>query len=536
MKMTRAKDRGMMIAVLAYLLFYAFASESFLTVFPFVHSDEAWLAGLTRDMRAAGSFGVTESFFDLKPRVPHAIKLLYHALLMGYVEVFGYSIHSVRLLSLTAGLVCLWLLWLAGKELGGKWTGAALMVFVSLDLPFIYSSHFGRQEILLCISLTACILILLKCHGLPSARSSLLLAAVTGISIGIHPNSFLCAAVCGCVMLACAVREKIKKPALTCLLLYLCVTGAFAAVFVGISFLFDPHFFPNYFRYGEQEFELSRTATGRISQFFYFFKSIYGRENGTYYIPDLRLELVLLSLFTALLLFAWLILRNSGEEESEAWCGHTRVLLASMAGLTAGTVVIGRYNQTTVIFFVLLGWLIFAQLLLLFERPGRLLATGALLFLLPFNSYFQIAPFLDSPSYEEYLEQAGSFAPRDAAVLANLNTGFYFDQGMLYDYRNLPYLENPEDLEAYMEKNKIQYIFYPDELDYIYENRPYYNAVYGNAAFIRELKDYCATHCTLYGSFENPLYGPRLAELIGNPDYAGVQVYKVKTGTPAGSS
>ncbi len=138
MRTTKTKDRLMIIAIISYLFLYALLSLSFLTRFPFIHSDEAWLAGLTRDMRAAGSFGVAESFFDLKPRVPHAIKLLYHALQMGYLGLFGDSIHSARLLSLTAGLVCLWLLWLTGKELGGKWMGTALMVLVILALPFIY--------------------------------------------------------------------------------------------------------------------------------------------------------------------------------------------------------------------------------------------------------------------------------------------------------------------------------------------------------------------------------------------------------------
>lgn len=540
MRPTRHNDHGMMIAALAYLLLYAFLSESFLTRFPFVHSDEAWLAGLTRDMQAAGSFGATECFFDIKPRVPHAIKLLYHALLMGSLNLFGYSIHSVRLLSLAAGLVCLWLLCLTGKELGGKWMGLGLMVLVSIHLPFLYASHFGRQEIILCISLLACVLVTVRSQGLPSVRQTLALAAVTGLSIGIHPNSFLCAAVCGCVMLVCgrAAGVRGRSPAdprhtvFSRLALYLCVTGGFAAVFVGVSFVFSPRFIPDYFRYGEQEFELSRTASGRISQFFYFFQSIYGQENGTYYIPDLRLELILLPLLAAMLLLAWLILRTSDEEDALAWCGRTRVLLGALAGLTAGTLVIGRYNQTSVIFFVILGWLLLMQLVLLFEQNGRILAFGVMLLFLTWSSYSQIAPFLDSPSYDRYLEQLGSMVPQDAPVIANLNTGFYFRQGMLRDYRNLPYLKDGAELEAYIENNKIQYICFTDELDYIYENRPYYNALYGNAAFIRDLKVYCDSHCTLAGSFENPLYAARVTSLIGRREYATVLVYKVREDAP----
>ena len=518
-------------ALLAYLVLYALFSASSLTLFPFVHSDEAWLAGLTRDMQAEHSFGVTESFFDLKPRVPHAVKLLFHALQMGYIEMFGYNIFSVRLLSLTAGIICLVLLCRIGNILGGPWTGAALMAAVSLDISFIYASHFARQEIVLCISLLSCILILLQSGGLPNFRQTLCLAVITGLSVGIHPNSFLCAAVCGSVIAvsgsasAMSGRGGVKRGRM--LLLYTAVTGAAASIFVGISFLFDPHFIPNYFRYGEQEFELSSSASGRISQFLDYFRTIYARESGTYYIPDLRPELVLLPAVLLLLILAWLFLRSSAEEEARLWCSHTLALLAAVAGLAAGMVVIGRYNQTSIIFFLLLGWICLFQLLRLFEAPGRALAVGLLLVFLAINSHAQIAPYRNAPSYGSYLEQLGRLVPADARTIANLNTGFYFDQGMFLDYRNLPFLENEQQLEEYISKNKIQYICLTDELDFIEQNRPYYNVIYGNAAFIPMLKSYLERSARLVGSFENPMYGPRIISLVGSPGYGTVSVYQV---------
>ncbi|MEG0020453.1 MAG: 4-amino-4-deoxy-L-arabinose transferase, partial [Oscillospiraceae bacterium] len=53
---------------LAYLLVYFCVGLIFLVDFPFVHSDEAWLGGLSREMLARGSLSVTEPFFDLKVR------------------------------------------------------------------------------------------------------------------------------------------------------------------------------------------------------------------------------------------------------------------------------------------------------------------------------------------------------------------------------------------------------------------------------------------------------------------------------------
>ncbi len=524
---------GEILLIFVYLVIYALISGSFLTRFPFVHSDEAWLAGLTRDMQSAKSFGVTESFFDLKPRVAHAIKLLFHALQMGYTEIFGFNIQAVRLLSLTAALICLILLYRIGKELGGMIAGAGLMILVSLDTQFVYASHFARQEIILCVTMLSCLLILIKSCGCPSVRQALLLALLTGLSVGIHPNSFLLAAVCGCVLIICGIINKKQSQHFAApLLVYTAVTGAIAAVFVGISFLFSPAFIPDYFRYGEQEFELNSSATGRIAEFIYYFKSIFHRESGTYYLPDERLILILSAASVILLILAYLFLSGSDETDAGIWSCHTLVLLAAAAGLTLGMIIIGRYNQTTIIFFLLLGWITILQIILLFERAGRIMAiTTAAVFLI-WNSHTAIRPYIEAPAYTEYLKQLGDLVPADARVIANLNTGFYFDQGTLLDYRNLPCLNGSDELAHYIEKNKIQYICLTDELDYIYENRPYYNVIYGNAAFIKDLKNYCETNGTRVGSFESPLYGTRIISLMDNPDYFTVTVYKVSQDTP----
>ena len=72
-------------AVALYPLIYGVLTLLFLERFPFVHSDECWLFGLTRDMRAHRSLAVTESFFNAKVRYPHAIKSFYHLLQMAFM-------------------------------------------------------------------------------------------------------------------------------------------------------------------------------------------------------------------------------------------------------------------------------------------------------------------------------------------------------------------------------------------------------------------------------------------------------------------
>lgn len=147
-----------------------------------------------------------------------------------------------------------------------------------------------------------------------------------------------------------------------------------------------PAFIPDYFRYGEQEFELGQTASSRLIQFLYYFKSIYAQESGTYYIPDQRLELILIPVLMVLFLLIWLFLKNVREDQVSVWRSHTLVLLSSMTGLSLGMVIVGRYNQTSVIFFLLLGWISMFQLMLLAGQAGRSLTIGLTFILLVLNA------------------------------------------------------------------------------------------------------------------------------------------------------
>ena len=100
------------------------------------------------------------------------------------------------------------------------------------------------------------------------------------------------------------------------------------------------------------------------------------------------------------------------------------------------------------------------------------------------------------------------------------------DNNGLRDYRNLPYALEEGGLEDYLERNQITYIIYHQELDYLWEHRPYYNVIYGNVIFVRELKEYCQNNCQIAGSFEDPWYGIRVSGLRGQEGYARVTVYR----------
>ena len=70
------KDKKNILMISALGLYFVF-SLFFLDKFPFMHSDESWLSGLTRTMMHEG-LDSTETFFDLLPRYPHAIKSFFH--------------------------------------------------------------------------------------------------------------------------------------------------------------------------------------------------------------------------------------------------------------------------------------------------------------------------------------------------------------------------------------------------------------------------------------------------------------------------
>lgn len=513
--------------VLAYLILYFLFSHSFLDLWPFVHSDESWLAFLSRDMSFNGDFGITESFFDAKARVPHALRILFHALQALFIRLFGFEITSVRLISLLAGCLCLILIYHIGRELADSTAGFLLMVLVSLDPSFLYASHLARQEILIALPLLLCLLLFLRAAKDASTlngRIVCLMAAVTGVSMGIHPNSFLIAAMCGCILILFLLMKKIKW---TSLLLYTGLTGLIAGIFVAISFSFTPTFLPDYFRQGADEYQLSSSASGRFSEFLYYIQSTLNRESGTYYLPDLRLEFALFAAAFGFLLLALLVLGKSGEAPVALWRRQTGILMAALFGLTAGMLIIGRFNQTSVLFYVLPGWLFVVLFLKLFEGKAPLFAMALISAFLLWNGYKEISPWLTGPTYEDFLTQLSLYVPADSVTLGNLNTAFHFDPGVFRDYRNLPYLDGEEALAAYIEDNKIQYVLYTDELDYIYENRPTYNVIYGNSTFIKDLKSYLKTNCTLVGSFENARYASRILPILGNPDYGTVTVYRV---------
>ncbi|MFW6229448.1 MAG: 4-amino-4-deoxy-L-arabinose transferase, partial [Halanaerobium sp.] len=199
----------------------------------------------------------------------------------------------------------------------------------------------------------------------------------------------------------------------------------------------------------------------------------------------------------------------------------------SLLGINLGYLIIGRYNQTTIIFIFPLFYLLFVNLI----KNVNFRITGSLIVILIIFLGLNIIITVMNQShqnYQDYLGQISEVVPQNAAVLANLNTDYYFENGSLFDYRNLDYLEeNNLSFADYIAKNKIEYIIYPEEMDFIYNSRPSWNILYGNLyPYYSEMQQFLEQEAELIKEFNNSTYAMRIVSEIGKKNWS-VKIYKV---------
>ncbi len=558
---------------------YFVVNTLFLSQFPFIHSDESWLSGLTRVFIEFKSLAATEPFFDLLPRYPHAIKVVFHILQMPFLLLFGYSPFAARLLSLAAGTAALWIFF---RLLRRRAPSAAVPVtlLLAIDIQFIYAAHFARQEILLVLCL---VLALLFCSRgeIPQGsadrkeepepgedpgqaagpfRSSWhrLSAAVIGLSIGIHPNSFLIALPIGAFLLIDAVPPLLSEGtgprhvqrgrfAVRRLTEYVGILALFAALFVGLSCLMDPDFLTNYRSFGESV-GVGEPLYMKLFRFPDFYIKLYRRISGTYYTPLIRLQFFL---FAAAVLTAPLVMILHRPARRPLL-----KVLTAIFFINIGTLVLGKYSQPSIILHFPLYYLLIGIILdsmaakcpkgMRRSAAGRkrgspcpmvvlaaVILTGASIANTGCNlamEFHLTGSKRDVPfeTYRSYTRNIAGYLSPDTPVLANLNSGYYFDPGRLHDYRNLVYLDDAGlSFEQYIYSNGIRYIIYPEEMDIINQRRPVWNILYGNVhEYYDEMQDFLEKKCVPEGEFESPVYGMRIVRYSGTRTWK-VRVYRV---------
>ncbi|MFW6035215.1 MAG: ArnT family glycosyltransferase [Halothermotrichaceae bacterium] len=503
------------------IIIFFFTNLFFLTGFPFIHSDEAWLSGLSRNMQQKKNLSITEPFFDLYPRNPHAIKILFHLIQISFLKLMGYSIFTFRIISLLAGTAALYLFYkLAQKFTNSKILANLAALIIGIDIQFTYASHFARQEIiLLLILLFGLYYFLYKYSYKNSIRQDIIMGLILGTAVGIHPNSFVIA-----LPFIFIYTYKLlisKKIRLYNYIIFISTVGLIALIFVIISLRFDPDFIYNYSSYGKSLGVFSSILT-KIDRLDYFYQKLFYRISGTYYTPPIKFQFVL---FTLALIYSILqLFINKNTKRKNKYI----ILLLIFLGINIGYVIIGRYNQTGIIFIFPICYLLILNIITSFKKNYRYVIITIIIATLAFNTTSTLITDTHF-NYNNYLTQIGKVVDKDDRVLANLNSEYYFNNGKLLDYRNLAYLEeNNINFSEYISSNQIDYIIYPEEMDFIYNNRPVWNILYGNLfPYYQDMKRFLENKCRLVYSFTNKTYGMRIARYVGKKNW-NIKIYKVK--------
>ena len=511
------------------LLFFIF-NLFFLTNFPFVHSDEAWLSGLSRQIMQTKNPASTEAFFDLLPRQPHAIKILFHLLQIIFIQFFDYKIFTFRLISLLTGSLSLFIFYKISFFITKSIKiSLGALIILALDIHFIYSSHLARQEIILIfIMLTAFYYFWKNIESLNnqvlkqqpdynySPKKDVILGLILGTSIGFHPNAFIIS-----LPLIFIYSWKLFSSHKTALKNYFAFGGSLALAalfFIYLSFQFDPKFISNYSSYGSQLGVLDSFLI-KLENLKSFYLKLFYRVSGTYYIPPIKFQLLF---FAAVAAGASIKLFLKKDKIN-------LYLLISLLAVNLGYLFIGRYNQTSIIFIFPISYLLFINLIKDFNFK---LAQTLIIILIIILSLITVTTILEDShyNYQDYLNQIAEVVPQDASVLANLNADYYFNNGSLFDYRNLAYLEeNKLSFAEYIAKNEIEYIIYPEEMDFIYQSRPKWNILYGNLyPYYSEMQNFLKQETELIKEFSNSTYGIRIVREIAEKDWT-VKIYQLNS-------
>lgn len=498
-------------AIFIYLLIYFAANLVFLDTFPFMHSDESWLSGLTRAMMKGGP-SVTEPFFDLFPRYPHAIKTIFHLLQMPFILVFGYNLFAVRLVSLLFGTAALYIFYrLALLLCKSELRALVITVLLSADVQYIYAAHFARQDIIIAFGMLCVIYYIISRSEAHTFRNDVVAGAITGVFIGVHPNSLIIALCAGSVYLYYIFTKTLRLKNLLTLVL---TVSLFAAVFIGASYAMNGDFFEDYMNYGS-ELGAGLPIGEKISMLPQFYEKLYLQVSATYYTPPIRLQIIVFAVGAA----AGAVLALRRREVLK--------LLLPVFAVNAGFVLIGRYSQPGVILVFplcyLLVFYIIDSLLKRYRLAPALLAGAALIA----TTAISAAPYINN-GYRDYLSRIRSSVPAQSRTLANINCGYAFEQGRVLDYRNLEFLDGSGlKFEEYIDTRGIEYIVYPQEMDFIYENRPVWNILYGNLyPYYADMKRFLSERCLKVNEFHSP-YAMRIAGMMYGRDWS-VEVYSVQ--------
>jgi hypothetical protein len=496
------------------LLVYFLVNFITLMRFPTVHSDELWLKGIAGAAMRAHSLWVTESFFDLYPRVPHPFRWLYVGLQSLFLHCFGDTVFAMRLLSLTFGMLSIVAFAYFLKQL--KLPYHLPVLALMFNISFVYAIHFGRQE-------TMVLFFMIVALGSTLTGATFLPAVIVFLSIGVHPNSFLIAgAVSSLMILQIARKARPFKQ----LFYFAGILTFFFLCMIGIGSLAEPGFFAGYLKYGA-DLGLNSAPMRRTALFFWFWQKLFMQIGGTYDLMGIKIWLIA----GLLLMLSPLLTRRLTEAH------------AILFGILLSLFFLGRNNQLAVLF--IMPWIILGitQFIchehrehhLFIRKRQRLeswMVAAVLLGFLIWHCFANISLYERERPYqvgsEHMIASLKSVLPSDAIVLGNLNVIDAVDETRFYDLRNLGYLEASNiRLEDYIRDRNIHYLIIHDEMTYIRQASPTWDFLYVNTHYFDALFQFIEADTEPVLTFDNPLYAMRIAAYSGTYPWQ-TTVYKIQ--------
>jgi len=474
-----------------------------ITTYPFVHSDEIWLADLSDQIVSSGEVKATESFFRLTPRYPHAIKTLYH-LIQGIFLSFDFNIFFTRLPSFLTGMASLYVLHLImKKKTPYNWLASALLAW---NIQFFYSSHFGRQEIFIFFLLILGLYII-ECQ-FPPSKEGLLLGLFTSMGLFIHPNIFIVALALGILISyriihnSLAYKTSLKKTVASPLI-YTLLLAIFALLVITFSFRMDADFISNYSNFGSQQ-GTALPLWLKFRRFPRFITKMYIQAAGTYYLPNIKLSIISgLGLLIIHPLGAILSKKKQYILESFEY----PLIIAS---ISLGLIIIGKYSPPSILFLILPVIMAAGVTIRHIKRKGTI---GIILILVIIQMGSSTLEIMDQMkfSYQDYSTFITSTIPHEDQVLGNLNMGFAHNVKNLHPIRDFEYLKDSgKSMAEYIDDEYIKWIVWPDEMDIVYQERPLWNNLYGNITpYYQELKSILNSAVTVKQGYF-PVYGMRI--------------------------
>ena len=503
--------------VFIFFVFYFIINMFFLDSFPFVHADEAWLASLSRAMMKEKSIDAVEDFFILTERHPHALKTVFHLIQIPFIKI-SFSIVSVRIISLLFAVISLCFFYKMLKDnISDKKLIYSFLFLFAADIQFVYISRFARQEIII---LTALIFNLYLLYNTMSYRNIIYSAIITGVCIGIHPNSFfIFTAVIFMIIGNIIINRKNILLYLKYTCIFILITAFFAAFFITLSLFLDSGFFKNYYQFGARH-GVSDLYIIKILKLKRFYFKMFHRISGTYFLPDIKFQLIM---FASGIVSAILLSFFSKEIFKKSF-----PLIMFSAGINTAFVIIGKYSPPSVSFIFPAGWFLLSILLNSIKADMRIkyLTASILIIFVSFNTILEASKWTGH-SFNKYSNEISSAVDDDKKVFGCINTAFSLKYNQLASYNDIEQFEKSGiSFKDYIYKNNIGYIIYTEELDIIYRERPLWNDLYGNIyPYYKEINNFLESNAVLIKDFKDPVYPVRITDYMKRKDFS-VRIYR----------